>query len=313
MIYFVSSLYKSLFLYCIKYDKLFIRLIAKRCRIFMSSDYYNVLGLTKNASDKEIKIAFRKLARKYHPDVNQNDGKLKNKFLEVNEAYEVLSDRKYRRDYDEFGEKWKHADQLRSMRSGSNNNSTSFDMHDLFSGMRNQNMNDIFTSHSNRQIIKQKYEVYVTIEEVYTGTKKVLSLSSPKKTPKNIEITIPKGVSDGQKIKLKIENHIQVIVTVRIKKNKQFIINGENLTKTIKVPFIDMILGTEIMIESYQGSFMLKIPKLTQNDQIFRIPNKGLPFYKENKHGNLLIKVSAELPSEIHEDQQEMYENLKSN
>ena len=89
-------------------------------------------------------------------------------------------------------------------------------------------------------------------------------------------------------------------------------INGENLIKTIRLPYIDMILGTEIKIDSYKGSFMLTIPKLTQNDQIFRIPNKGLPFYKENRHGNLLIKVTAELPNKIHEGEQEIYEKLKS-
>lgn len=276
----------------------------------MVHEYYRVLGLTKSATDKEIKIAFRRLARKYHPDVNQNDDVLKNKFLKVNEAYEVLSNKKTRKDYDEFGEKWKHADQLRSVRSG--HNSSSFNMNDLFSGIRNQNMNDIFSFNSNRQMYKQKCDVFVTIEEIYTGTKKMLNLSTPTKNSKNIEVTIPKGVMEGQKIKLKIENDIQLIVTIRIKKNKEFMINGENLTKTIKIPYIDMILGTEIMIESFKGSFMLTIPKLTQNDQIFRIPNKGLPVYKENKHGNLLIKVTAELPNEIHDGEQEIYEKLKS-
>ena len=279
----------------------------------MVHEYYRVLGLTKSATDKEIKIAFRKLARKYHPDVNQNDEVLKNKFLKVNEAYEVLSNKKTRKDYDEFGEKWKHADQLRSVRSGYNSNS--FNMNDLFSGIRNQNMNDIFTFNSNRQTYKtykQKYDVFVTIEEIYTGAKKMLNLSIPTKTSKNIEVTIPKGVMEGQKIKLKIENDIELIVTIRIKKNKEFMINGENLTKIIKIPYIDMILGTEIMIESFKGSFMLTIPKLTQNDQIFRIPNKGLPVYKENKHGNLFIKVTAELPNEIHDGEQEIYEKLKS-
>ncbi|MBC63541.1 MAG: hypothetical protein CL746_04365 [Chloroflexi bacterium] len=276
----------------------------------MIHEYYRVLGLTKSATDKEIKIAFRRLARKYHPDVNQNDDVLKNKFLKVNEAYEVLSNKKTRKDYDEFGEKWKHADQLRSVRSG--HNSSSFNMNDLFSGIRNQNMNDIFSFNSNRQMYKQKCDVFVSIEEIYTGTKKMLNLSTPTKNSKNIEVTIPKGVMEGQKIKLKIENDIQLIVTIRIKKNKEFMINGENLTKTIKIPYIDMILGTEIMIESFKGSFMLTIPKLTQNDQIFRIPNKGLPVYKDNKHGNLLIKVTAELPNEIHDGEQEIYEKLKS-
>ena len=277
----------------------------------MGNEYYKVLGLAKNASEKEIKIAFRKLARKYHPDVNQNDDELKNKFLKINEAYEVLSDKKTRRDYDEFGEKWKHAEQLRSMRTGFNN-SASFDMHDLFSGMRNHNINDIFSFNSNRQKLKQKCDIFVSIEEIYAGTKKMINLSDSTKTSKNIEVTIPKGVREGQKLKLKIKNDIQIIVTVRIKKNKQFMINGENLIKTIRLPYIDMILGTEIKIDSYKGSFMLTIPKLTQNDQIFRIPNKGLPFYKENRHGNLLIKVTAELPNKIHEGEQEIYEKLKS-
>jgi len=277
----------------------------------MGNEYYKVLGLAKNASDKEIKIAFRKLARKYHPDVNQNDDGLKNKFLKINEAYEVLSDKKTRRDYDEFGEKWKHAEQLRSMRTGLNN-SASFDMHDLFSGMRNHNINDIFRSNSNRQTHKQKCDIFVTIEEIYAGTKKMINLFDSTKKSKNIEVTIPKGVREGQKLKLKIKNDIQIVVTVKIKKNKQFMINGENLIKTIRLPYIDMILGTEIKIDSYKGSFMLTIPKLTQNDQIFRIPNKGLPVYKENRHGNLLVKVTAELPNKIHEGEQEIYEKLKS-
>ena len=92
----------------------------------MAEDLYEILGVSRSASDAEIKKAYRQKARKYHPDVNQNDDGLKNKFLKINEAYEVLSDKKTRRDYDEFGEKWKHAEQLRSMRTGFNN-SASFD------------------------------------------------------------------------------------------------------------------------------------------------------------------------------------------
>ena len=152
--------------------------------LLISAFYFDLFSIF-NSSEKEIKIAFRKLARKYHPDVNQNDDELKNKFLKINEAYEVLSDKKTRRDYDEFGEKWKHAEQLRSMRTGFNN-SASFDMHDLFSGMRNHNINDIFSFNSNRQKLKQKCDIFVTIEEIYAGTKKMINLSDSTKTSKNI-------------------------------------------------------------------------------------------------------------------------------
>ncbi|MFL2665135.1 MAG: DnaJ C-terminal domain-containing protein [Dehalococcoidia bacterium] len=281
----------------------------------MNIDYYKVLGLKKNASEKDIKLAFRKLARKFHPDVNQNDDQLKNKFLQVNEAHEVLSNKKSRLDYDEFGEKWKHADQLRSMRSGFNNNhrSKNFDMRDLFSGFGSSNMNDVFNFKPKREIRKQKCEVLLDIHEIYSGTKKMLTLLGSNNSSKNIEVTIPKGVKEGQKIKFVIEDDIQVIATIKIKTSKEFLINGENLTKVINIPFIDMILGTEIKVESFRGSFMLNIPALTQNDQIFRIPNKGLPFYKDKRFGNLLIKIRAELPKEIHDDQIKLFKQLKLN
>ncbi|MBA31567.1 MAG: hypothetical protein CL748_03455 [Chloroflexi bacterium] len=279
----------------------------------MGIDYYKILGLRKNASEKDIKLAFRKLARKFHPDVNQNDDRLKNKFLQVNEAYEVLSNKKNRLDYDEFGEKWKHADQLRSMRSGFNNHrSSTFDMHDLFSGVGSSNMNDIFNFKPKKEIRKQKCKVLLDINEIYTGTKKNLTVLGTNNSSKNIEVTIPKGVRDGQKIKFTVDDDIQVIATINIRKSKEFLINGENLTKVINLPYTDMILGTEIKIESFKGAFMLTIPPLTQNDQIFRIPNKGLPFYKDKRFGNLLIKVSAELPKEIHEEQIKLFEQLQS-
>lgn len=279
----------------------------------MNIDYYRVLGLQKNASEKDIKLAFRKLARKFHPDVNQNDRHLKNKFLQVNEAYEVLSNKKSRLDYDEFGEKWKHADQLRSMRSGFNNNhrSNTFDMRDLFSGVGSSNINDVFNFNSKRQVRKQKCEVLLDIHEIYNGTKKMLTLLGSNNSSKNIEVTIPKGVREGQKIKFALENDIEVIATIKIKTSKEFLINGENLTKVINIPYMDMILGTEIKVESFRGSFLLTIPPLTQNDQIFRIPNKGLPFYKDKRFGNLLLKISAELPKEIQDKQITLLEQLK--
>ena len=286
--------------------------------------YYQVLGVKKDATEKEIKQAYRKLARKYHPDVNPGDTSTEDKFKEVNQAYEVLSDPEKRKKYDRFGENWQHADQFTGsqgpfsgFRQGGHR-STYYDFQDMDSGGFGSIFENLFgggqggfrTQPRKRTPLQQPVEI--TLEEAYSGTARTLDLGG-----KRLEVKIPAGVDNGSKVRVAAGSttgggDIHLVVTVR--PHKQFERKGDNLHVEVPIDLTDAILGSEIEVPTLSGKKLaLKIPPETQNGKSFRLGKQGMPkLNKKDQKGDLYAKVRIVLPEKLSTREKELFEELKS-
>ena len=298
----------------------------------MAQNYYEILGINKSASDKDIKTAYRRMARKLHPDVNPNDERAQEQFKKINEAYEIVGDPARRKDYDQFGENWKHADQMRNMGGGRPGGSTGgmdFNLGDLFGGMggaqggrggqAHSNFSDMFGGMGGQQQQRQQQQrpvlhkgtLDVSLEEVYTGAKRRISIGSSSTGQRNLEVEIPKGVSDGRKIKLRPDRKAEVTLTVKVRADKRFTREGANLRAEITGPLFDAMLGGEAEVPTMTGRIALHIPVGTQNGRSFKIKGKGLPKSKSGDHGDLFATVKVLLPENLSEEEQQLYSQLR--
>jgi curved DNA-binding protein len=298
----------------------------------MAQNYYEILGINKSASDKDIKSAYRRMARKLHPDVNPNDERAQEQFKKINEAYEIVGDPARRKDYDQFGENWKHADQMRNMSGGRPGDSTGgmgFNLGDLFGGMggaqggrggqAHSNFGDMFGGMGGQEQQRQQQQspvlhkgtLDVSLEEVYTGAKRRISIGSSSTGQRNLEVEIPKGVPDGRNIKLRPDRKTEVTLTVKVRADKRFTREGANLRAEITVPLFDAMLGGEAEVPTMTGRIALHIPAGTQNGRSFKIKGKGLPKSKSGDHGDLFATVKVRLPENLSEEEQQLYSQLR--
>lgn len=291
-------------------------------------DYYKILEIDKNASPEDIKKAYRKLARKYHPDLNPNDKAAESKFKQVNEANEVLSDPEKRKKYDQYGKDWKHAEdfeksgarQSRPREQGSSRaysgHYTEEDFSDFFSSMFGGGAG--FQS-SGRENVKYKgadykAELHLKLSDVYQSQKQTLTIDG-----KNIRLTIPAGVEDGQTIKIrgyggeginggpKGDLYIKFV----IKNDTDFVREGNDLYSKINIDLYTAILGGEITVPTMDGKVKLKLNPGTQNDTKVRLKGKGFPEYKEEgKFGDLYVTYKVEIPKNITEQEKSLFEQL---
>ncbi len=294
-------------------------------------DYYKVLGIDKNASDNDIKKAYRKLARKYHPDLNPNDESAHKMFQQINEANEVLSDPEKRKKYDEYGENWKHADEFEKARQqqssrGGGFGSGGFEGFEYnFGGNDGDGFSDFFESlfgnmgsrsSRNYGFRGQDYtaELHLTLKEAAETHKQTMTVNG-----KNIRITVPAGVSDGQVIKISGQGGQganggpagDLYITFIIKEDNAFKRVGNNLYTTIPLNLYTAILGGEITIDTLAGKVKMKVKPETQNNTKIRLKGKGFPVYKENnKFGDLIITYSIEIPTDLTEEQKELFRKL---
>jgi curved DNA-binding protein len=296
-------------------------------------DYYKTLGVPKNASADDIKKAYRKLARKLHPDVNPNDKEAHKKFQQINEANEVLSDPEKRKKYDQHGENWKHADQYEQARqqqgqqgfggggfggrgfgggeytysSGDEGNFSDF-FESLFGGSRGRR--------SQTKYRGQDYnaELQLTLSSVYTTHQQTITING-----KNVRITIPAGVENGQKIKLAGYGSPGVnggpngdlIITFNIKNDTNLKREGNDLYKTEDVDLYTALLGGEKTIDTLSGKIKLKVNPETQNGTKIRLKGKGFPVYrKEGQFGDLYITWNVKLPTNLTQKQKELFTEL---
>ena len=292
-------------------------------------DYYKVLGINRDATQEEIKKAYRKLARKYHPDVNPNNKDAKVKFQEINEAYEVLSDPEKRKKYDKYGENWKNADAYE--KAGFYQGNAGFKTEDFngFEGFsysyENQDFSDFFEflfgkSDTQRfKNIKFKGEDFhaqleLTLTDIYKTKKHVIDVNG-----KKIRITIPAGVEDGQTIKIKGYGgkginggpNGDLYITFRIINNTPFKRKGSDLYLNYDLDLYTAILGGEIVLNTIDGKIKLKIKPETQNGSTVRIKGKGMPVYKqEGKYGNLYITFNIKIPENLSEEEKELFKKL---
>ena len=301
-------------------------------------DYYKILGVDKNASQDDIKKAFRKLARKYHPDLNPNDPSAKDKFQEINEANEVLSDPEKRKKYDEYGEHWKHADEFEAQQhaggggggfSGFGGDGGSYwysSDGEGFSGGDAGGFSDFFESmfghrggggRGNAGFRGQDFnaELHLSLRDAARTHKQVLNVNG-----KQVRITIPAGVADGQVIKLKGYGGEGInggpagdlYITFKIAEDSVFKRLGDDLYVDVEMDLYTAVLGGEKVIDTLEGKVKLKIKPETQNGTKVRLKGKGFPVYKkEGQFGDLIITYSVKIPTNLTDRQKELFRELQ--
>jgi len=292
-------------------------------------DYYKVLGLTKNASADDIRKAYRKLARQYHPDLNPNNPEAHKKFQQINEANEVLSDPEKRKKYDQYGENWKHAEQFEKAGGSPGGGGQSFEGFDGFEGFGSSGggFSDFFESlfggaagGGSRRSSKfrgQDVQAQLTIPltEAAQSGPKVITVGG-----KNIRINIPAGVADGQVIKLKGHGGAGVnggpagdlYIEFKIQNNTPFQRLGNDLYSTINIDLYTAVLGGEVMAETLNGKVKLKVQPGTQNGTKTRLKGKGFPVYKqEGAYGDLYITYNVLIPTHLTQKEKELFEQLR--
>ena len=288
----------------------------------MEQDYYDRLGVNKNASGKDIKTAYRRLARKLHPDVNPNNERAQEQFKKVNEAYEVVGDPTLRKDYDQFGENWKHADQMRKMGHGGGRGA-GFDLSDLFGGARaargagpGGGFQDVFggTGGHAPQRVRHEGLIEISLDEVYTGVTRRISIGSGQHSAagqRNLEVKIPRGVPDGRRIRLQPDENTEVTLRVKVLPDRRFSRDGANLRADVTVPLFSAILGGEVEVPTMNGRIALQIPAGTQNGRSFKIRGKGLPKMNSDEFGDLYATISIRLPDSLTDREKDLYLELR--
>ena len=287
-------------------------------------DYYKILGVDKQATIEDIKKAYRKLARKLHPDLNPNDKESHKKFQEVNEANEVLSDPEKRKKYDQYGKDWQHADQFEQAKksrqqqpfSGSGSfggNTGEEDFSDFFSSM--------FGGSGNRNQAKFKGQDYnaelqLSLRDAYTTHSKTLTVNG-----KNVRITIPAGVENGQVIKLKGYGAPgrnggpagDLFITFVIANDTKFKRMGNDLYSTEEIDLYTALLGGEKIIDTFSGKIKMEVKPEVQNGTKIRLKGKGYPVYKkEGEFGDLYVTWQVKLPTNLTEKQKEIFRELSA-
>ena len=284
-------------------------------------DYYETLGIKKTATEEEIKNAYRKLARKLHPDLNPTDKDANKKFQQLNEANEVLSDPIKRKKYDQYGKDWQHSDQFeqarqsgrRSGRQDSSGGFESDDFSDFFSSM--------FGGGGGRSKAKYRGQDYnsqlqLSLRDAYTTHQQTLNLNG-----KNVRITIPAGVENGQSIKLKGYGAPGVnggpsgdlYITFSIANDPRFKRLGNDLYLNEDLELYTAVLGGDITVETLSGKIKLKVQPETQNGTKTRLKGKGFPVYKkEAEFGDLYITYTIKIPTNLTEKQKALFMELAS-
>lgn len=282
-------------------------------------NFYEIIGVPQNATDTEIRQQYRKLARKYHPDLNPGDKTAETKFKEITEAYEVLSDPKSRKKYNLYGENWKQVDGIGSkyrrgphyshFRQGNQERDYGgFTQSNLFGGL-----GDLF-ERNRRPSRSRRNEtgIELGLEEAYSGTKKRIAINSGGGKSRQIEVTIPPGVDTGSVIRISPGKGQQIIINISITPHKRFIRKDDDLITKVEIPLEDAILGGEINVTTLTGEVLLKVPAESQNGQRIRLAGQGMPKLNHNDiRGYLYVEIRPILPKNLTEEQRDLVIKLK--
>lgn len=308
-------------------------------------DYYKTLGVGKDASEKEIKRAFRRLARQHHPDVNPGDPQAEERFKEINEAYEVLSDPEKRSKYDRLGADWRRWQQTgggpgdfdwsrwATGRPGERVHvryGTPEDLEDMFGG--GSPFSDFFSQvfggmgaspgrggfqYDIRPQRGRDYEqeVEITLQEAYHGATRILQ-----KDGQRLEVKIPPGAKTGTRVRMSGHggggtaggSAGDLYLRVNVLPDARFERRGDDLHATISTDLYSMVLGGEVRVPTMTGEVVLSIPSGTQNGRTFRLRGKGMPrLRRPDEHGDLYAKVEVRLPTRLTEQQRALFEQLR--
>ncbi|WP_442591668.1 DnaJ C-terminal domain-containing protein [Pedobacter sp. AW31-3R] len=289
-------------------------------------DYYKVLGVDKNASQEDIKKAYRKLARKYHPDLNPNDQEANKMFQQINEANEALSDPEKRKKYDEYGENWKHADQAQSRNpfngggfgggrgySGGGGGFGGGDFSDFFESMFGGGGRSRGSSRFKGQDLQT--ELNISLRDAAVQHKRTITVNG-----KNLRITIPGGIANGQVIKLKGQGGSGVnggadgdlFITIIIAEDPIFKRQNDHLYEDQEIDLYTAVLGGEATINTLDGKVKLKVPAGTQNGTKIRLKGKGFPVYqKDGLFGDLFLTYIVKIPASLSDAQRKLFRELR--
>jgi curved DNA-binding protein len=290
-------------------------------------DYYKTLGIEKNATEEEIKKAYRKLARKFHPDLNPNDKEANKKFQQINEANEVLSDPEKRKKYDAYGENWQHAEQYEQAKQSRSQSSQNWQDY-TYSGAQDEgDFSDFFESLFGRasgrsgRSTQTKFRgsdynasLNISLRDAYTTHKQTLTINN-----KQVRITIPAGVADGQIIKLKGYGapgvnggpNGDLFITFVIEDDPKFKRVNNDLYTTAEIDLYTAVLGGDYTLETFSGKIKLKVNPETQNGNVVRLKGKGFPVYKqEGVFGDLFVTWQIKMPTNLTEKQKELFREL---
>jgi curved DNA-binding protein len=298
-------------------------------------DYYKILEVAKNASKDEIKKQYKKLARKYHPDVNPGNKEAEEKFKAINEAHEVLSDDEKRKKYDTLGADWKRYEQAGggpggfdwSQYAGQPGGGYTYSSHggdfngadfsDFFSNIFGGMGGDPRTGSRRSMSFKgQDYsaELELPLQEAYTGGRKTITVNG-----KNLRISIKPGIEDGQSIRLKGNGGPgrnggepgDLYITFRVAPDSRFVRKGNDLYIETEVPVYQAALGGDTFIETLSGQLKIKIKPETQNGTMLRLRGKGFPVYNQpDTYGDLYVKINLQLPEHLTEQEKDLFRQL---
>lgn len=301
-------------------------------------DYYKILGVDKSATQDDIKKAYRKRARKLHPDLNPNDKEAERQFKELNEANEVLSNPENRAKYDKYGEHWKHGEeyekaqqqQQRQYQHEGGNFGGGFSGADFGEG---EDFSDFFQSmfggtgegfgRSSRGSASGKFKGQ-DVEAELTLSLKDAAITHPQTfdiNGKKVRITIPAGVYDGQQIRLKGHGSPgynggpagDLYITFNIPADPDFERSGDDLKTKVTIDLYTAVLGGDVTVNTLSGSVNLKVKPVTQNGMTVRLKGKGFPVYKKDgQFGDLFVTYEVQLPTHLSEKQKELFEQLKN-
>jgi len=305
-------------------------------------DYYQVLGVDRKATPEDIKKSFRKLAMKYHPDRNKDNKQAEEKFKEINEAYEVLSDPKKRERYDQLGSSYQQWQQ-----GGGNPGNFNWNEWYTNQGGRAQQVNpedfgDIFGGFSDffrvifggmpvsgrqptrqpgtqqsaqaRRTANYEQKVQITLEEAYRGTQRILQINE-----RRIEVKIPAGARTGTKVRVAgagpadaYGRGSDIYLVIELLPHARFKISGSDLTTEVKIDYLTAVLGGTVTVGTLSGDVVLTIPSGTQPGQKFRLSGRGMPVLKSSQtYGNLYVQVKVELPKKLTDEQRKLFEQLR--
>ena len=303
-------------------------------------DYYKVLGVERNATQDDIKKAYRKLARKYHPDLNPNDPTAKDKFQEINEANEVLSDPEKRKKYDAYGENWKHADEFEAQQqayraqqqangnrqgeywystagehftSGFGGNASGFsDFFEELFGHRGTTGGRTRGGFRGQDI---EAELQLSLREAAVTHKQTFSING-----ETLRITVPAGVANGQVIKLKGHGGKgmnggpdgDLYITFAVSDDPAFKRKDNDLYTDVNIDLYTAVLGGDVTVNTLDGQVKLKVRPGTHNDAKVRLKGKGFPVYKqEGSFGDLIVTYHVSIPTTLTEHQKDLFRQLQ--
>ncbi|HBK71185.1 MAG TPA: molecular chaperone DnaJ [Flavobacteriaceae bacterium] len=290
-------------------------------------NYYKILGIDKKASEKEIKKAYRKLARKYHPDVNPENKEAEKKFKEINEANEVLSNSENRKKYDQYGKDWKHAEEFEKAKQQQHYQQQAYGGQQGYSSHSQEDFSDFFSSMFGGGFQQQSgrskrfkgndfhAELQLSITDILKSEKHTLTVNG-----KKIRLTIPAGIENGQVIKIKGHGEKvgkggvngDLYIKFNITNNTKFKRDKNNLYLNLDLDLYKAILGGEIVITTIDGKKVkLKVKPETQNNTKVKLKGKGLPLYKKSGYfGDLFVTYQIKIPKKLTTKEKELFTEL---